>query len=179
MRVAATVLLTVGVLGCVEGSVEPIPPAVVARTRAEAPAIIRLSQMQPGDRIDVRIASRGCFHDVANTMTFTRRDIGASLQNRNERLSALIQHDYIVVDSVTDLELSRLDTTLDIYRGPRSGVCTTVDTFDITLYRGDTVVRREHLVEGSCRLMLLDHEGRLGNALSFGSLFRRKRTRSS
>ena len=169
--------LTAGLvlLACTEPTTAPAvePPL----DRASAPVAeesepIRFAALRRADRLEVRFASRGCFHEWEHLLTFTGgASGGAALVMRT--LSSKLMPGWRFVSPVrlSAAELARLDRSVAAYRMPAPDRCFTTERVTLTLFREDRAVAAEQYEDSSCSAQDVP------DGLALGALFDLERVR--
>lgn len=113
----------------------------VAPANAELPFTV--SNLEDGERIEVHFDTRGCFHHSSSTLTFRKGrailEIGDLTGGRAELIS-LSSKDTFEIDNY----LRFADE-----RGSIGG-CTTVDTYTLSLWRGNQLLETVKLRDATC-----------------------------
>jgi hypothetical protein len=109
----------------------------LASTAAVLAGSASLSQLQPGERLQVSYHSRGCFHDRKYEIEFERAtSVTARSSGHTVKLSPQ--------------EVAGLDKLFQFYRSRPRGGCTTEDEISISQFRGSQKISSEHYVDASC-----------------------------
>ena len=99
------------------------------------------AKLAPGDTLNVRFTSGGCFHLYTYVLTFTRTNGSATVERLKQGKLEL-----------TDSDLARLDTLVTFYRTNTLGNCTTHDKITISQTRNGKVIATEDFKDDSCRV---------------------------
>jgi hypothetical protein len=162
-------------LACAESTTAPASelPSDHASVRvAEESKPIRFAALRPTDRLEVRFASRGCFHEWEHLLTFTGgASGGAALATRTLSSNVMPGWRFVSPARLSAAELARLDRSVAAYRMPASERCFTTERVTLTLFRGDRAVTSEQYDDASCSAW--DE----ADALALGALLKLERER--
>ena len=112
---------------------------------------IRFSSLEPRQRIDVHVRSRGCFHDEKASFRFTRRRDGR-VEARSSRRDAhaFWERPARLTTTLRSTDAGALDSLLSYYRAPAEGWCTTKEEITVILYRHGRTARTERYSDATC-----------------------------
>lgn len=148
------VALVIVVASCRLGSPTAPPDDAeqhVASLAASAPVAGDLTQ---GDSIVLEIVRAGCFHHFRHRVTLAPDSLGARVAVATLEANVLPESGWGFRSRarIDVSQLARLDALLALYRRqPAHQVCTSSTEVHIAWYRGGRPVRRDHLVDASCR----------------------------
>jgi hypothetical protein len=116
----------------------------------DAPVGFTFEALPPARRVEVHYESRGCFHEVAADLVFTRVAGGLTIQLRNASAN-LAPGWHMEVEQRLDMaDLRRLDRMLTVYRRAGFGGCTNVSRLQIRWPNGGVGHFTESIVDSSC-----------------------------
>jgi hypothetical protein len=150
MLTAGAVLLAC--TACAEPATAPMgerrPDPAIAGERV---GLIRFAALRAGDRLEVRYASRGCFHEWEHLLAFTGEDSGdAALETRTLSSNLMPGWRFVSPTRLSAAELARLDQSIAGYRTPASTRCFTTEQVTLTLFRGARAMAHERYEDPSC-----------------------------
>jgi hypothetical protein len=115
------------------------------------------THLPPGDTLQMRFTSEGCFHFYTDELTFTRTnqpavsvtaikfELDSSGKNYHEA-----GHRNLDTLTLSPTDLAGLDTLLAYYRTNQAGRCTTADNIRISQIHDGKTVTTERFTDASC-----------------------------
>jgi len=104
---------------------------------------ISLSELQPGERVEISYKSQGCFHNSEADLSFA--------PNRVEVSGMLGRPGVETIEALSPKELSQLDLYLArLKKGGFSGGCTTVDSYTVKIWKDGALVNSYTAIDGAC-----------------------------
>ena len=112
---------------------------------------IRFASLEPHQRIDVYVRSRGCFHDEKASFRFTRgRDGGLDARSSRREAYAFWRRPAKLATTLRATDAVALDSVLAYYRSPPDRWCTTKEEITVILYQHGRTVRTERFNDATC-----------------------------
>ena len=107
------------------------------------------------DSVAFEVVASGCFHHEEYTLVLVPDSLGARTQLRvkvsDGGLPGIMAFPLLAPARVDIAQRRGLDLLLRKFRqAPAEQSCTSTQTLDVVTWRGDAVVSREHLFDGSC-----------------------------
>jgi hypothetical protein len=126
-------------------------------TSSAADRIDGFTHLLPGDTLQMRFTSEGCFHFYTDELTFTRTNQAAvsitairlELDPKTNKVREA-EHRELGKLNLSTTDLARLDAWLAYYRTNQAGRCTTVDNIRISQIHDGKTVATERFADASC-----------------------------
>jgi hypothetical protein len=127
------------------------PPHIVAAPR-HAP--ISFSALRSGEKIRVRFASRGCYHDFEQDFVFTPAPDGDVALAHAVRQANLVEGwSFVTPPRLSGPHLAELDALVEYFRAPyplpQGRHCRAQETVELVLYHGGQEIAMERF-NGTC-----------------------------
>ena len=145
---------------------------VILSTPAKSSAgeqIAGFARLVPGDTLQMRFASEGCFHAYSFDLTFTRTSVTASAEKWDAAANTYRGGEWLGALPLSETDLKDLDALLAFYRTNTVSGCTTINTIKLSQIHGGEAVATEKFTDASCRV----EDGNVKGVLSIQSLLRR------